>query len=42
MRIKKVDPGTFSFLQPGWFALHTVVISGATMLGKAWGKKRPW
>jgi hypothetical protein len=41
MRIKKVDPGPFSFLQPAWFALHTVLIAGATMVGKAWGK-RSW
>jgi len=39
MRFKKVDPGPFSFLQPGWFALHTVLITGATMLGKAWEKR---
>lgn len=39
MRFKKVDPGPFSFLQPGWFALHTVLIAGATMLGKAWEKR---
>ena len=39
MRFKKVDLGPFSFLQPGWFALHTVLIAGATMLGKAWEKR---
>jgi len=42
MRIKKVDPGPFSFLQPAWFGLHAVVITGATVLGKAWGKRRRW
>ena len=37
--MKKVDPGTFSFLQPGWFVLHTVVIGGVTLLGKAWERR---
>jgi len=37
--MKRVDPGPFSFLQPGWIALHAVVISGVTMLGKAWEKR---
>ncbi len=33
MRMKKVDPGTFSFLQPGWFVFHTFAILGMIMLG---------
>jgi len=37
--MKKIDPGPFSFLQPGWLALHAVVISGVTMLGKAWERR---
>lgn len=38
-RIKKVDPGPFSFLQPAWIALHTVVIAGIAFLGKAWERR---
>jgi hypothetical protein len=38
-RTKKVDPGPFSFLQPAWFALHTVVIAGVATLGKVWEKR---
>jgi len=33
MRQDKVDPGTFSFMEPGWWALHAVSIAGVYMLG---------
>lgn len=29
----KVDPGSFSFLESGWWTLHSVVITGIFMLG---------
>ncbi|MEA1961772.1 MAG: hypothetical protein U9N81_10985 [Bacillota bacterium] len=34
----KIDPGTFSILEPGWIALHAVVITGVYMLGCRLGK----
>ncbi len=33
MKMRKVDPGTFSFLEPGWFILHVFAIFGMIMLG---------
>ena len=35
----KVDPGTFSFLEPGWWALHATTITAAVMLGSMLSKK---
>jgi len=35
MRIRKVDPGTFSFLEPGWFIFHALAITGMIMIGMA-------
>lgn len=35
----RVDPGTFSFMQPGWFALHAVTIASMVYLGKAMEKR---
>lgn len=35
----KVDPGTFSFLEPGWWALHATTITAAIMLGSMLAKK---
>ena len=35
----KVDPGTFSFLEPGWWALHATTITAAVMLGSVLSKK---
>lgn len=32
--MRKVDPGTFSFLQTGWWVWHTAAIAGAVLLGK--------
>lgn len=29
----KVDPGTFSILEPGWWTLHAVAITGVYLLG---------
>ncbi|MDD3022439.1 MAG: hypothetical protein PHE26_00855 [Syntrophomonadaceae bacterium] len=36
----KVDPGTFSFLEPGWWALHAATIAGIYMLGQSMSKSR--
>lgn len=35
MRLKRVDPGIFSFLEPGWFIFHVLAIFGMIMLGMA-------
>jgi hypothetical protein len=35
----RVDPGPFSFMQPGWFALHALTIAGSIYLGKALEKR---
>ncbi len=35
----KVDPGTFSFLEPGWWALHATAITGVYILGAMIAKK---
>ncbi len=29
----KVDPGDFSFMEPGWWILHAAAISGVYLLG---------
>jgi len=29
----KVDPGTFSLMEPGWWALHATAIAGVYLLG---------
>ncbi|MEA4925411.1 MAG: hypothetical protein VB084_08885 [Syntrophomonadaceae bacterium] len=29
----KVDPGAFSFMEPGWWALHATAIAGVYLLG---------
>lgn len=29
----KIDPGSFSFLEPGWWALHSAMITGIFLLG---------
>lgn len=29
----KIDPGTFSFMEPGWWALHATAVAGVYMLG---------
>ncbi len=42
MRFKKIDPGPLSFLQPGWIAFHAAIITGVTLLGKAWEKRSRW
>jgi len=34
MRQDKVDPGTFSMLEPGWWVLHALAISGVYLLGR--------
>ncbi|MGI6435369.1 MAG: hypothetical protein ACOX0F_08420 [Syntrophomonadaceae bacterium] len=35
MGTDKPDPGTYSFLQPGWWALHAAAITGLYL----WAKK---
>jgi hypothetical protein len=29
----KIDPGTFSLMEPGWWVLHATAIAGVYMLG---------
>ncbi len=29
----KIDPGMFSFMEPGWWALHVTAIAGIYLLG---------
>jgi len=29
----KIDPGTFSLMEPGWWALHATAIAGVYLLG---------
>lgn len=29
----KVDPGTFSFMEPGWWVFHAAAITGIYVLG---------
>lgn len=36
----KADPGTFSFMEPGWWVLHAMAISGVYMLGQYLTKNR--
>ncbi len=33
MHDDKIDPGTFSIMEPGWFALHAAAIAGIYLLG---------
>lgn len=33
MHQDKVDPGTFSLMEPGWWALHAMAITGVYLLG---------
>lgn len=33
-RDEKIDPGTFSLMEPGWWALHATAIAGVFMLGR--------
>lgn len=35
----KVDPGTFSFLQAGWWVLHVIAIAGIFYLGYLYGHR---
>lgn len=34
MHKDKVDPGTFSMMEPGWWVLHAVAIAGVYWLGR--------
>ncbi len=37
--LDKIDPGSFSFLESGWWALHLTAISGAVWLGYSMAKE---
>lgn len=34
MRRDKIDPGTFSILEPGWWVLHAAAIAGIFLLAR--------
>lgn len=34
----RIDPGTFSFMENGWWALHAAAITGFLVLGHSLGK----
>jgi len=36
----KIDPGTFSFLEPGWWALHATAITAVYALGCLMNRKK--
>lgn len=38
MNEDKPDPGTFSLMEPGWWAFHAVAIGSIYMLGHKIGK----
>jgi len=40
MNHDKIDFGSFSFLEPGWWALHAATITAAVMLGHRMAKQR--
>jgi hypothetical protein len=33
MHDDKIDPGTFSIMEPGWWALHAIAITGVYLIG---------
>ncbi|MEN6351172.1 MAG: hypothetical protein ABFD08_17485 [Syntrophomonas sp.] len=35
----KVDPGSLSFMENGWWALHAAAITGLFILGHSMGKR---
>jgi len=35
----KIDPRSFSFLEPGWWALHATAITAVYMLGSLMSRK---
>jgi len=35
----RVDPGTFSFLQTGWWIFHVIAIAGVFYLGYLYGSR---
>ncbi|MEL1135458.1 hypothetical protein AAC978_09745 [Desulfitobacterium sp. THU1] len=37
---RRVDPGPFSFMQGGWFALHALTIAGSIYVGKTLEKRK--
>lgn len=36
----KVDPGTFSFAEPGWWVFHAAAITGVYVLGSKISQRR--
>lgn len=36
----KADPGTFSFMEPGWWVLHAMAISSIFLLGQYAAKEK--
>lgn len=36
----KSDPGTFSFMEPGWWVLHAMAIPGIYLLGRQLSKNK--
>lgn len=38
MHEDRIDPGTFSFLQPGWWALHATAITAIYVVGHTMAK----
>jgi hypothetical protein len=34
MHRDRIDPGTFSMLEPGWWVLHAIAITGVYLLGR--------
>lgn len=39
MNDDKVDPGSMSFLEPGWWALHATAITGLYLLANRMSKR---
>ncbi|HEX3011037.1 MAG TPA: hypothetical protein VHQ70_03230 [Syntrophomonadaceae bacterium] len=39
MNDDKADPGSMSFLESGWWALHAIAITGVYLLGRQMTKR---
>lgn len=39
LKDNKIDPGTFSFMESGWWALHAAAITGILLLGSRMNKR---
>lgn len=40
MHKDKVDPGTFSFLEPGWWALHATALTAVWIIAEKMTRSR--